>query len=77
MIDNGKKCEFLTFCVQLYQQSPEFDLTDPNMHLVDHTYNCLHDAHLRQYFQKPERKRRLIRNGFITADEKVGYFKIR
>ncbi|XP_048108829.1 uncharacterized protein LOC125300741 [Alosa alosa] len=56
---------------RLYQETPGFDLTDPNMHLANGTYNCLHDPHLRTYFQKPERKKRLIHNGFITADQKV------
>lgn len=73
--DVQKKWVYLNLCPQLYHKSPGFDLTDPNMHQVDNTYNCLHDVHLRKYFRKPKRRQRLIQDGYITADEKVCYFK--
>ncbi|XP_027044717.1 fibrous sheath-interacting protein 2-like [Pocillopora damicornis] len=42
----------------------DFDLTDP--YSSPPQYNVLHDPHLKDYFQSPAMKRRLVDKGFIT-----------
>ncbi|XP_071182570.1 serine-rich adhesin for platelets-like isoform X4 [Salvelinus alpinus] len=56
---------------KLHQETPGFDLLDPNMRVIDVSYNCLHDKHLKCFFRHPERKKRLVKQGLITSNEKV------
>ncbi|XP_052321509.1 uncharacterized protein LOC118396117 isoform X13 [Oncorhynchus keta] len=56
---------------KLHQETPGFDLLDPNMRVIDVNYNCLHDKHLKSFFRHPERKKRLVKQGLITSNEKV------
>ncbi|KAM9418295.1 uncharacterized protein ACWYII_021973 [Salvelinus alpinus] len=56
---------------KLHQETPGFDLLDPNMRVIDVGYNCLHDKHLKSFFRHPERKKRLVKQGLITSNEKV------
>ncbi|XP_071223891.1 fibrous sheath-interacting protein 2-like isoform X1 [Salvelinus alpinus] len=56
---------------KLHQETPGFDLLDPNMRVIDVDYNCLHDKHLKSFFRHPERKKRLVKQGLITSNEKV------
>ncbi|XP_064786348.1 fibrous sheath-interacting protein 2-like isoform X2 [Oncorhynchus masou masou] len=56
---------------KLHQETPGFDLLDPNMRVIDVSYNCLHDKHLKSFFRHPERKKRLVKQGLITSNEKV------
>ncbi|XP_041693049.2 serine-rich adhesin for platelets isoform X1 [Coregonus clupeaformis] len=56
---------------KLHQETPGFDLSDPNMRVIDVSYNCLHDKHLKWFFRHPERKKRLVKKGLITSNEKV------
>ncbi|XP_055771552.1 fibrous sheath-interacting protein 2-like [Salvelinus fontinalis] len=56
---------------KLHQETPGFDLLDPNMRVMDVSYNCLHDKHLKSFFRHPERKKRLVKQGLITSNEKV------
>ncbi|XP_071182568.1 platelet binding protein GspB-like isoform X3 [Salvelinus alpinus] len=41
------------------------------MRVIDVSYNCLHDKHLKCFFRHPERKKRLVKQGLITSNEKV------
>ncbi|XP_055770897.1 mucin-17-like isoform X2 [Salvelinus fontinalis] len=41
------------------------------MRVMDVSYNCLHDKHLKSFFRHPERKKRLVKQGLITSNEKV------
>ncbi|KAM9568514.1 uncharacterized protein ACWYII_013614 isoform 2-T2 [Salvelinus alpinus] len=41
------------------------------MRVIDVGYNCLHDKHLKCFFHHPERKKRLVKQGLITSNEKV------
>nr|XP_029524840.1 fibrous sheath-interacting protein 2 [Oncorhynchus nerka]XP_029524841.1 fibrous sheath-interacting protein 2 [Oncorhynchus nerka] len=41
------------------------------MRVIDVSYNCLHDKHLKSFFRHPERKKRLVKQGLITSNEKV------
>ncbi|KAM9568033.1 uncharacterized protein ACWYII_027423 [Salvelinus alpinus] len=56
---------------KLHQETPGFDLLDPNMRVIDVSYNCIHDKHLKCFFRHPERKKRLVKQGLITSNEKV------
>ncbi|XP_055788961.1 fibrous sheath-interacting protein 2-like [Salvelinus fontinalis] len=56
---------------KLHQETPGFDLLDPNMRVIDVSYNCLHDKHLKCFFRHPERKKRLVKQGLITSNEKA------
>jgi hypothetical protein len=38
---------------------------------MDVSYNCLHDKHLKSFFRHPERKKRLVKQGLITSNEKA------
>ncbi|XP_031657814.1 mucin-17 [Oncorhynchus kisutch] len=41
------------------------------MRVIDVSYNCLHDKHLKSFFRHPARKKRLVKQGLITSNEKV------
>ncbi|XP_022535603.2 uncharacterized protein LOC107196877 isoform X1 [Astyanax mexicanus] len=55
----------------LYQSAPGFDLRDPHMQQNPWKYSCLHDKHLKKFFNKPGRRKQLIKQGLITEDGHV------
>ncbi|XP_061107663.1 fibrous sheath-interacting protein 2-like [Conger conger] len=55
----------------IYSLSNEFHLTDPNIHMMQPSYNMLHDVHTRKYFQRKDVRSRLQKDDFITEDNEV------
>ncbi|XP_022520607.1 fibrous sheath-interacting protein 2 [Astyanax mexicanus] len=55
----------------LSPETQDFDLRDPNITRNLWDYNCLHDKHLKKFFKRPEKKKRLVQLGLITPDERV------
>ncbi|KAJ8354770.1 hypothetical protein SKAU_G00223370 [Synaphobranchus kaupii] len=55
----------------LYTLANEFLLTDPNMHVMQPSYNRLHDPHTRKYFHRKDLWNRLQKENFITEDNEV------
>ncbi|XP_064200245.1 fibrous sheath-interacting protein 2-like isoform X1 [Anguilla rostrata] len=55
----------------LYKPVTDFLRTGPSMRVMMPSYNCLHDPHLRHYYQKKELKDKLRKGNFITEDNEV------
>ncbi|XP_060070787.1 uncharacterized protein LOC132550712 [Ylistrum balloti] len=49
----------------------DFDLSDPYCHVFSNDYHPLHDRHLRNHFNQPQMRRHLLKNDFLTDDNKV------
>ncbi|XP_033752361.1 uncharacterized protein LOC117336092 isoform X2 [Pecten maximus] len=49
----------------------DFDLSDPYCHVFSNDYHPLHDRHLRNHFSQPQMRRHLLKNDFLTDDNKV------
>lgn len=58
-------------CLQLYQSSYDFNLTDPYGRLLETSYKSLHDPHLKAYYKRKDILRRLRKGGYITSNNKV------
>lgn len=63
---------FESVCLQLYQPSYDFNLTDPYCQLLETSYKSLHDPHLKAYYKRKDILKRLKKGGYITNDNKVG-----
>ncbi|XP_064154758.1 fibrous sheath-interacting protein 2-like isoform X1 [Anguilla rostrata] len=55
----------------LYTLTNEFLLTDPNMHIMQPSYNRFHDPHTRRYFHRKDLRNKLQKDNFITEDNEV------
>lgn len=64
---------FESVCLQLYQPSYDFNLTDPYCRLLETSYKSLHDPHLKAYHKRKDILRRLKKGGYITSNNKVGW----
>ncbi|XP_062847688.1 uncharacterized protein LOC134310101 [Trichomycterus rosablanca] len=49
----------------------EFDLSDPLMHVTCGSYNSLHDPLLKRFFNQPQRKKLLLKQGLINEEDQV------
>ncbi|XP_062395737.1 fibrous sheath-interacting protein 2-like [Sardina pilchardus] len=58
-------------CKKLIKGKGDFDLTDPNGYKLSTAYNCLHDPNLKTYLYRKDIHKHLLKDGFITKDEKV------
>ena len=64
---------FEFMCLQLYQSSYDFNLTDPYGRLLETSYKSLHDPHLKAYYKRKDILRRLRKGGYITSNNKVSW----
>ncbi|XP_026994653.2 uncharacterized protein LOC113637909 [Tachysurus fulvidraco] len=55
----------------IFESSPDFNLDDPDMKLMNMEYNSLHDPHLKLFFNQRGKKQHLKKLGLITHDNKV------
>ncbi|XP_062856173.1 uncharacterized protein LOC134319102 [Trichomycterus rosablanca] len=55
----------------LFVKSAEFDSSDKDMEITCGSYNCLHDPHLKNFFNQPQRKKHLLKQGLIIQDDQV------
>lgn len=62
----------MNLCLQLYQPSYDFNLTDPYCRLLETSYKSLHDPHLKAYYGRKDILRRLKKGGYVTSNNKVG-----
>ncbi|XP_060993516.1 fibrous sheath-interacting protein 2-like [Dama dama] len=58
-------------CLQLYQPSYDFNLSDPYCRLLGTGYKSLHDPHLKSYYRRKDILRRLKKGGYVTSNNKV------
>ncbi|XP_072913665.1 fibrous sheath-interacting protein 2-like [Hemitrygon akajei] len=56
---------------KLHQPSSEFNLTDPNLHLLKLNYKSLHDPYLSSYYRRKDTLRKLKNQGLITENNKI------
>ena len=64
---------FQSMCLQLYQPSYDFNLSDPYCRLLETSYKSLHDPHLKSYYRRKDILRRLKKDGYVTSNNKVGW----
>ncbi|TKC40378.1 hypothetical protein EI555_004816 [Monodon monoceros] len=64
-------CTFESVCLQLYQPSYDFNLTDSYCQLLETSYKSLHEPHLKIYSRRKDILRRLKKGGYITSNNKV------
>ncbi|XP_048116010.1 uncharacterized protein LOC125305368 isoform X2 [Alosa alosa] len=58
-------------CKKLTHPRGDFDLTDPYGYKLSAAYNCLHDPNLKTYLYRKDIHKHLLKDGFITKDNKV------
>ncbi|CAB1336665.1 unnamed protein product, partial [Coregonus sp. 'balchen'] len=56
---------------KLYQPMSDFNLNDPNCHVMRPTYNSLHDPNLNEYYHQKEIHGKLKKRNLITEDDNV------
>ncbi|XP_035595673.2 uncharacterized protein LOC118360536 [Oncorhynchus keta] len=56
---------------KLYQPTSDFNLSDPNCHIMRPTYNSLHDPNLNKYYHQKEMHEKLKKRNFITKEDNV------
>uniref|UniRef100_UPI00398E585E fibrous sheath-interacting protein 2-like n=1 Tax=Pristiophorus japonicus TaxID=55135 RepID=UPI00398E585E len=56
---------------KLHQPSSEFNLTDPNLHLLKLNYKSLHDPYLSGYYRRKDILKKLRNQGLITENNKI------
>ncbi|XP_043561175.1 fibrous sheath-interacting protein 2-like [Chiloscyllium plagiosum] len=56
---------------KLHQPSCEFNLTDPNLHLLKLNYQSLHDPYLSGYYRRKDILKKLKNQGLITENNKI------
>ncbi|KAK6308381.1 hypothetical protein J4Q44_G00216520 [Coregonus suidteri] len=56
---------------KLYQPTSDFNLSDPNCHIMRPTYNSLHDPNLNEYYHQKEMHDKLKKRNFITKEDNV------
>ncbi|KAM9459406.1 uncharacterized protein ACWYII_011019 isoform 2-T4 [Salvelinus alpinus] len=56
---------------KLYQPTSDFNLSDPNCHIMRPTYNSLHDPNLNEYYHQKEMHEKLKKRNFITKEDNV------
>ncbi|XP_078066496.1 fibrous sheath-interacting protein 2-like [Mustelus asterias] len=56
---------------KLHQPSSEFNLTDPNLHLLKLNYQSLHDPYLNGYYRRKDILKKLKNQGLITENNKI------
>ncbi|XP_062847687.1 serine-rich adhesin for platelets-like [Trichomycterus rosablanca] len=49
----------------------EFDLSDPLMHVTCGSYNSLHDPLIKKFYNQPQRKKLLLKQGLINEEDQV------
>ncbi|KAK6316286.1 hypothetical protein J4Q44_G00138100 [Coregonus suidteri] len=60
----------IRYIILLFQDSPNFVLSDLNMQLLDGAYNSLHNPHLWSFYSLQDRQERLFKAGCRTTDQK-------
>ncbi|KAL2084978.1 hypothetical protein ACEWY4_020496 [Coilia grayii] len=58
-------------CEKLVLPKGDFDLTDPHGYKLSTTYNCLHDPNLKDYLYRKDIHKHLLKDGFITKNDRV------